>query len=423
MERLVVKFGGSSLSSVKKINRVCEKIIKLRKNFNELVVVVSAMGKTTDKLLKQASEVAQNPDPEILDKFLNLGELKSVYLMGVCLRGKGLGVAVLNGSEAGITTQGNFGNSFIKNINTDAILNEFKAGNIVVVAGFCGANVENKITTLGRGGSDTTAVALASALKCKCKIFTDVSHVYTIDPRVEPRARKIQRLNLDDALEFCACGAKVLDIRCVEVAKKFETPLSLEISNSKKRKNDRKDMKNAKKITHVGLNEGLDFNKNGDSGTEIVSSNFESLQVVGLGVEEDFALYELSVDRLLLDNVLKETMLGLKKLKCFEVKIDKNICKIKFACGCEKVQIIAEKLKNFAKNIDYYPNVCLLNIVGVGFCTHNEDVFNIISLLLRAGVGLRAVQLGERVLTLAVGQLDKEMAVKIIANNCGLIEE
>lgn len=405
MARLVVKFGGSSLSTTAKINKVAEKIAKINDKFDEVVVVVSAMGKTTDKLITQAKSVNLKQGEsliknEISDRLLNLGEIKSACLLGLALENLGRKVEVLNGNDAGIKTQGNYGNSFIKKIEVAPILKAFKAKSIAVVAGFCGENDKGKITTLGRGGSDTTAVALAAALGCKCKIFTDVSHIFTVDPRLIKNSKTIAKLNHDDALQFCSVGAKVLDVRCVEIAKKFGTEIELAASKS-----------NSKLVPN-----GASENNN----STIVSSNFESLQVVGIGVENDFAIVNLTADVEAFRDVVLTTLFGLKKLSCFEIMCEKLVFKIKFACKMDLISGLMADLKSVAKNIEICPNVCLLNLVGVGFCTHNEDVFKIIDVIKNANVNLKAVKLNEQVLTFIVPENHQQKALSSLSKALNL---
>ena len=224
---VVLKFGGSSLKNVGLIKDVAKKIIEIKKKEKKVVVVVSAMGKTTDNFYKEINAINKNTSKELTDRLLNLGELKSVFLLSMCLEGFGESVASLNGGEAGIVAGGNHTNGFIKKINTNIINKFLNENKIVVVAGFCGKTEDNKIITLGRGGSDTTAVALASALNCRCIIFTDVNAISALDPRVFKDAKKYNQISTDDMLEFSAFGAKVLETRCVEIAKRHKTEVTL----------------------------------------------------------------------------------------------------------------------------------------------------------------------------------------------------
>ncbi|HCX65311.1 MAG TPA: aspartate kinase, partial [Eubacteriaceae bacterium] len=216
---IVQKYGGTSVGSIERINAVADRVIQTKKEGKDVVVVVSAMGKTTDDLLEKAFQVNDNPPKRELDMLLSTGEQISIALLAMAIQQKGYPVISLTGAQCGIITSSNHSKATIDEINTDRMEKELKAGKILIVAGFQGISKEMDITTLGRGGSDTTAVALAAALQAKkCQIFTDVDGVYTADPRIVEKARKINKVSYDEVLELAALGAKVLHPRAVEVA-------------------------------------------------------------------------------------------------------------------------------------------------------------------------------------------------------------
>lgn len=225
MDTVVLKFGGSSVSDNIKLNIVADKIIELYKN-NNVVVVVSAQGKTTDKLLKEAHELSNIPNDRELDVLLSTGEQISISKLSILLNRLGYPCISLTGWQAGILTNNTNQNAIIESIDTSRIDKELAERKIVVIAGFQGINEKLDITTLGRGGSDTTAVAIASSLKAKhCLIFSDVDGVYTTDPNKITVAKKLETLSYVEMLDIASEGAKVLHNRCIEVGQKFKIPI------------------------------------------------------------------------------------------------------------------------------------------------------------------------------------------------------
>lgn len=231
MALIVKKFGGTSVGSVEKIQHVARKIIKTADKGNQVVVTVSAMGKTTDELTDLAAKINNQPSQREMDMLLTTGEQISIALLTMALGQEGYSAVSLTGWQAGIRTESMFGNARITNIETDRMKQLLEEGKIVIVAGFQGISAEGEITTLGRGGSDTTAVALAAALKAdKCKIHTDVEGIFTCDPRYVSSARKLHSISYDEMLELATLGAGVLHPRAVEFAKNFSVPLEVRSS-------------------------------------------------------------------------------------------------------------------------------------------------------------------------------------------------
>ncbi|WP_163653628.1 aspartate kinase [Listeria sp. PSOL-1] len=232
MGLVVLKFGGTSVSTTGKIAKTAEQAIREQKAGNKVIVVVSAMGKSTDKLLGMANEISQTPDKREMDMLLSTGEQVTTSLLAMTLKAHGQKAISLTGWQAGIETEELHGNARILDIDTDRLQMELDAGNIVIVAGFQGITASGELTTLGRGGSDTTAVALAVAMNAnKCAICTDVDGVYTTDPRYVKRAKKLTQLTYDEMLELAHLGAGVLHPRSVEYAKNFRIPLEVRMSH------------------------------------------------------------------------------------------------------------------------------------------------------------------------------------------------
>lgn len=222
MKILVQKFGGTSVETPEKIKAVAQRVAEARQGYEAVVVVVSAMGHTTDELIKLAHAVSLHPAEREYDALIATGENVSAPLLAMALNDLGCPAASLAGWQVGMTTQDIHVKARILGIKTDRLNKELKAGKVVVVAGFQGIDSHDDITTIGRGGSDTTAVALAAALKAPvCEIFTDVRGVYTADPRLVPEAKKIPEMSYDEMLEKASLGALVLHPRCVEAAKNY----------------------------------------------------------------------------------------------------------------------------------------------------------------------------------------------------------
>lgn len=226
MDTIVIKFGGSSVADNEKLKIVAEKIIKLYEEDNNIVVVVSAQGKTTDKLIREAKELSDKPNKRELDALLSVGEHISASKLAILLKELGYEAISLTGWQAGIHTDEDYQNSKIGYVDISKITEELKMKKIVVVTGFQGVDNNNNITTLGRGGSDTTAVALAAELDAKeCYIYSDVDGIYTADPNKVPNAQKLKNISYEEMQALSSEGAKVLHDRCVEIAERNNVPL------------------------------------------------------------------------------------------------------------------------------------------------------------------------------------------------------
>lgn len=227
MKKIVVqKFGGTSVADTQKIKKVADAVIREKKLGNDVVVVVSAMGHTTDYLVKMAKEISEQPSAREMDMLLSTGEGVSIALLAMAIQSKGYDAVSLNAMQIGIMTEKIHQKARIVDIKTDKLRKNLDEGKIIVVAGFQGTTEEGEITTLGRGGSDTSAVALAAALDAaRCDIYTDVEGVYTTDPRIVPNASKLDTISYEEMLELARVGANVLHPRSVETAKQFNVPL------------------------------------------------------------------------------------------------------------------------------------------------------------------------------------------------------
>ena len=262
MENIIVqKYGGTSVGNVERIFNVAKRIIKTKESGSDVIVVVSAMGDTTDELIEKAKQVTLNPSSRELDMLVSTGEQISISLLSMAINSLGHKAISLTGPQCGVLTTGKHKNARIKEINTQRLKSELSEGNIIIVAGFQGINEKNDITTLGRGGSDTSAVAIAASIGAKkCEIYTDVDGVYTTDPRLVSTASKIDKISYDEMLELASLGAGVLHPRAVELARKYNMPL----------------------IVRSSLND--------NPGTEIVEVNsMEKAIVSGVALDKDIA--------------------------------------------------------------------------------------------------------------------------------------
>jgi aspartate kinase len=233
---VVQKYGGSSVATAERIKRVAERIVATRKAGNDVVAIVSAMGDTTDELLDLAHQVSPLPPGRELDMLLTAGERISMALLAMAIHNLGYEARSYTGSQAGVITTSAHGRARIIDVTPGRLRSALDEGAIAIVAGFQGVAQDTKdITTLGRGGSDTTAVAVAAALRADvCEIYTDVDGVFTADPRIVPNARRIERITYEEMLELAACGAKVLMLRCVEYARRYGMPIHVRSSYSTK---------------------------------------------------------------------------------------------------------------------------------------------------------------------------------------------
>jgi len=230
---VVQKYGGSSVANPERITRVAQRVVETKRAGADVVVVVSALGDTTDELLQLASQVSRDPAERELDMLMATGEQVSVALLAMAIHELGEDAVSFTGAQVGILTDGTHTNARLVDINTQRIVQELARSRIVIIAGFQGANLNQDITTLGRGGSDLTAVALAKALQADaCEIFTDVEGIYTADPRIVPQARKLAAISYDEMLEMASLGAQVMQARSIFVAKRFDVPVHVRSSFS-----------------------------------------------------------------------------------------------------------------------------------------------------------------------------------------------
>ncbi|MEI6631928.1 MAG: aspartate kinase [bacterium] len=349
---IVQKFGGSSVANVERIQNVAKRVVSYRKNGYDLVVVVSALGDTTDELIELASKINTEPSERELDMLLSTGEQISVALLAMAIHKLGFEAISFTGAQVGIITDTSHTRARIIRINANRIKEALSQGKIVIVAGFQGVNLNQDITTLGRGGSDLTAVALAKELRAdECEIYTDVEGVYTTDPKIEPKAKKIQEITYDEMLEMASLGAQVMQARSIEVAKKFDVPIHVRSSF-----NDQKGtliIKEVKRMEDL-LVTGITLNKNE---AKITVCNVPDRPGVAARIFKELAEKGVSVDTIV-QNVshLRQTDISFTVAKS-------NLTKaIRLTKAVAKVMGAGEVLQD--------EDIARVSVVGVGMKSH-----------------------------------------------------
>lgn len=392
---VVKKFGGSSVADSEKIMNVAKRCLEDYEKGNDVVVVLSAMGKTTDRLIAQANEINPHPPKREMDMLLVTGEQISVSLMAMAFHSMGVPAVSLNATQLPMVTTSAYGNAKLKRIETERIRHELEARKIVIVTGFQGINKYDDMTTLGRGGSDTTAVALAAVLHADvCEIYTDVEGVYTADPRVVPNARKLKEVSYDEMLEFASLGAKVLHNRSVEMAKKYGVKM-------------------------------------------VVLSSMTKAE--GTVVKEETKVERMLVSGVAADkNVARISVLGVKNVPGIAFKIFNLLAKnninvdiiiqsigredtkdISFTVAKTDLQDAIELLENnknitTAQEIASEEGVAKLSIIGAGMCSNPGVAAKMFEALYSANVNIKMIATSEIRITVLVDEDDVNRAMRTV---------
>ena len=365
-EIIVKKFGGSSLANIDRIKAIAKRILESKTKYNDVVVVVSALGDTTDELESMAFNISKNPPDREMDMLMSTGEQISCALLAMAIKALGHDAISFTGAQVGIKTDKSHTKARIETIDANCIRQAFKNGLIVIVAGFQGTTHSNEITTLGRGGSDLTAVALAITLKAKvCEIYTDVNGIYTTDPRLLKDARKIKTISFDEMLEMASLGAQVMQARSIEVAKRFNLPIHVRSSFSKEE--GTMIVKNTTKLEEIAVR-GITSNKSEAKITicavpdqpGIAAQIFNEISKAGVNV--DIIVQNISHTRHTdisftvpmkdLTKAIKAANKIAKKINAGSVSQDKNVARISVVgSGMRSHQGIAAKMfQTLAKN-------------------------------------------------------------------------
>ena len=401
MAIIVQKYGGTSVETIEKINNIAERIVKRKSEGNDMVIVVSAMGKTTDHLINMAHEISPDPDKRELDVLMSTGEQVSMSLLSIALNHLGADAVSFTGQQVGIKTNGSHTKSKIADINEEKIREEHRKGKIVIVAGFQGVNEYNEITTLGRGGSDTTAVALAAKLGAQCEIYTDVDGVYTIDPRLYPRARKLDYISYEEMLEMASSGASVMHSRSIELAEKYKVPVL------------------------VALNRG-DI-----PGTIIkeMDNTMENTAITGLAVNNDEAIITLNG----VPHDIKVIAEIFQSIANKDINIDmisqtfpvNKLVSISFTLPKTDLYQASKVLNTFKKKIFTFSyetcdNITRLTVVGLGMNTQSGVAAKVFNLLAENDIPVSIVTTSEIKISYVISPDDQKKAIEAIAKEFDL---
>ena len=402
MALIVQKYGGTSVGTIERIHRVADRVEKEAKAGNRVVVVLSAMSGETDRLLKLAHEMTALPDERELDMLLSTGERVTIALLAMALRGRGLDARSFTGRQVGIMTDSSHTKARITKVTAERLKESLEKGVIPVVAGFQGINEQSDVTTLGRGGSDLTAVALAGALKAdRCVIFTDVDGVYTTDPNVVPSARRIEKISYEEMLEMASLGAKVLQSRSVEFAAKFNVPL--EVNSSFKEG----------KGTLV-TREDEDMEAVAVSG---VTGDRNQAKVTIVGVPDKPGIAARLLGPVAKANVLVDMIIqnvSHESLTDFSFTIPRVDVK-------RAMPIIQDAAKAIgAKSVSVTEAIAKVSLVGVGMRSHSGVAAKMFEVLSREGVNIMMISTSEIKISCVIDEKYMELAMRALHAAFGL---
>ncbi len=390
---VVKKFGGSSVADKERIFNVAERVREEYHAGNEVVVVLSAMGKTTNELIEQARNINPRASRRELDMLLTCGEQMSVALMAMALQSMGVPAISLNAWQVAMHTSSAYGNARLKKIDTERIQAELESGKVVVITGFQGINKYDDYTTLGRGGSDTTAVALAAALHADaCEIYTDVEGVYTADPRIVPNARKLEEITYDEMLEMASLGAKVLHNRSVELAKKYGVQLVVCSSLTRAPGTVVKEVVNVEKMLVSGV---------------AVDKNVSRIAVMGLNDVPGtaFKLFNLIYQKKINVDLIVQSVgySGDKKDIAFTVASDR----------VEEVVSLLEQNKERLQfsSVEVSSDVAKISLVGSGIMSTPGMASKMFEALYDAGINTRMISTSEIKISVLVDERYAEKAM------------
>ena len=389
---IVQKYGGSSVANAERVFNVAKRIMRTRMEGNDVVVVLSAQGKTTDGLIAKAKEINAKPSRREMDMLLSTGEQQSVALMAMAISAIGGRAVSLNAAQVGIETTNTYSNARIRHINTERIENELDEGSIVLVTGFQGVNAIGDTTTLGRGGSDTSAVALAAALNADmCEIYTDVEGVYTADPRVVPDAVKLDEISYDEMLALASLGAKVLHSRSVEVAKKYNVKLVVRSSMSEAEGTEVKEDVKMERMLVSGV---------------AADKKVSRISIMGINDEpgKAFEVFSLMAkEKVSVDIILQSTGADGKQ-------------NISFTIGEDDLDIALKALEKnkerlTAREIVHDENTAKLSIVGAGMATNPGVAAMFFEAMYDAGVNIQMISTSEIKITVLIAKDDVDAAM------------
>ena len=403
MALIVQKYGGTSVGTTERIMAVAERVKRWRNQGNQVVVVVSAMSGETDRLIGLAKQIQARPEPRELDVLMSTGEQVTIALLSMALHASGCPARSYTGAQVHILTDSAHNKARIRDIDAARVRADLDAGRVVVVAGFQGIDEQGDITTLGRGGSDTSAVAIAAALKAdECQIYTDVDGVYTTDPRVEPKARRLARITFEEMLEMASLGSKVLQIRSVEFAGKYRVPLRV--------------------LSSFGEGEGtlISFEDTAVEDVQISGIAFsrDEAKLTVLGVPDQpgvayrilgpIADANIEVDMIVQNIAADEAMTD------FTFTVHRNDY-------ARALEILQERLTALgARQVLGDPQIVKLSLVGVGMRSHAGIASRMFASLAKEGINIRMISTSEIKISVVVDEKYLELGVRVLHDAFGL---
>jgi aspartate kinase len=393
---IVQKYGGTSVANLERIRNVAERVAEYKRAGHDLVVVVSAMAGETDRLINLAKSITENPPLRELDMLVSTGEQVTSALLAITLQAMGYKARAYLGYQIPIYTTDLFTKARIKEIKVDTIKSALARGEIVVVAGFQGVTEEGDITTLGRGGSDTTAVALAAALKADlCEIYTDVEGVYTADPRIVPKARKLAKVSYEEMLEMASSGAKVLEMRSVELAMIYKVPLVVRSSFS--RASGTLITEEDEEMEKV-LVSGITYNRN-----EARISIYGVPDVPGVAAKVFGPIGDAGI---IVDMIVQTARPDGKADLTFTVP------RTDFKQAMEVVKKVAEELK--AERVEGDDTIAKVSIIGAGMRTHSGVATKMFETLAKHGINIMMISTSEIKISCVIDEKFTELAVRAL---------
>ncbi|MBY6846447.1 aspartate kinase [Clostridium botulinum] len=400
MATIVQKYGGTSVATVEKIKNVAKSIVKRKREGNDIVVVVSAMGHTTDNLINLAKDISNVPDKRELDALISTGEMVSSSLLSMAIKELGEDAISYTAYQINISTNGQHGKSLINDIDKKKIDKSLKEGKVVVVAGFQGINCDGNITTLGRGGSDTSAVAIAAKLNnAICEIYTDVDGIYSVDPRVCDRAKKLDYIDYEEMLELSSLGAQVMHSRSIELAEKYNIPIYVGLSNS-----------NIKGTVIRGMN----------------NMNMEMKSVTGLATsDDDVAITMEDINENI--NIVADIF---SKLAEKQINVDmisqtapiNSRISLSFTIPKEDLQEGMKIIKNYASKdkIKIDENLTKFSIVGIGMKNTSGVAAKMLKIFSNNNIKVKMITTSEIRITCAINVRDKINAINSVVKEFNL---
>ncbi len=397
MALVVQKYGGTSVGDIDRIRNVARRVIHTRDEGHRVVVVVSAMAGETDKLIRLARQVTPDPDEREMDVLVSTGEQVTIALLAMTLKSMGCDAKSYLGFQIKIATDSAFGKARITGIESEKVLEDLRNGRVVVVAGFQGVDESENITTLGRGGSDTTAVAVAAAIRADvCEIYTDVDGVYTTDPNICPKARKLFRISYDEMLEMASLGAKVLQIRSVEFAKKYDVPIHVRSSF-----NDNPGTivcKEEREMERVVVS-GVTYNKD--------EAKIEIMRVPDIPGVAAKLFKPIADANIVVDMIIQTTS---TEKGCADLAF--TVPKTDFS---KALQIVKEGVREIGgKEVLSDENIAKVSIIGVGMRSHSNVAAQMFSALAREGINIQMISSSEIKISCVIDSKYTELAVRAL---------